>query len=82
MSFLQNRLDSLIKQIDAFEAAMVALGDNNVQAYTLDTGQTVQKVTKLDLEWMTGTLNSLYNQYTVIEARMKRSGTSIGVASW
>jgi hypothetical protein len=82
MAFLDDRLAAIEAQIIAFEGAMLALGNDNIQAYTLDTGQTVQKVTRLDLEWMTGALDGLLNQHTVLQARLKRNGTTIGSTSW
>jgi len=82
MTFLSDRIAAVEAQIIAFEAAMLALGNDNIQAYTLDTGQSIQKVTRLDIEWMTNVINSLYNQHTVMTARMNRSGAIIGHPSW
>jgi len=82
MTFLSDRIAAVEKQIVAFEAAMFALGNDNIQAYTLDTGQSIQKVTRLDIEWMTNVINSLYNQHTVMTARMNGTGATIGTPSW
>ena len=73
-TFLQARLTSIYAQIEAYEAASLALATAGVESYTLDTGQSKQTVTRLDLEWMKETIDGLYNRASIIEQRL--NGTS------
>jgi len=68
-TFLQGRIETTKLTIVAYEDALFALG-NGVQSYTLDTGQTRQTVTKLDLSALNKTLDSLYNRCATLEARL------------
>jgi len=82
MTFLTDRRDAIMKQIIAYEDAMFQLANNNIQSYQLDTGQTVEKVTKLDIEFMKGIIDGLYNQYTVLDNRIKGRGSVVGQPGW
>ena len=82
VSFLQDRITAVKAQIVVYEDAALALGVAGVESYTLDTGQTRQTVTKLDLINIQKTLDSLYNRLAVFEARLTGNGVSIGVPSW
>ena len=75
---LQARIDATVAQIDAYEAAALALGVGGVQSYTLDTGQTRQTVTKLDLDAIQKTLDRLYNRCVTLTARLNGSNVTIG----
>ena len=75
--FIQARITATQAQIVAYEAASLALATDGIQSYKLDTGQTVQNVTKLDLEWITKNLNALYNLCATLEARL--NGGSVNV---
>ena len=65
-------------QIIVYEDAALALGIGGVQSYELDTGQTRQRVTKLDLPAIQKTIESLYNRCATLEARRTGAGTVIG----
>ena len=80
--FIQARIDATKLQIVAYEDASLALAEGNVQSYTLDTGQSVQKVTKLDLEWMAKAVESAYNRCATLEARLNGSGTVTTRPQW
>ncbi len=80
-TFIQSRIDATKLQIVAYEDATLALATAGVQSYKLDTGQTVQTVTKLDLTALNKTIDSLYNRCATLEARLN-SGTIIGVPAW
>ena len=69
-SFITNRINATKRQIIAYEAAAEALAVNGVQSYMLDTGQTVQKVTRLDLPAMQKTIDGLYNRCSTLQARL------------
>jgi hypothetical protein len=79
---LQARIDATKNIIDAYEAATLALGTNGAQSYTLDTGQTRQVVTKLDLADLNKTLDSLYNRLCMLEARQSGNNTVTARPSW
>lgn len=73
-AFIQARIDATKAQIIAYEAAILAFGETGaLQTYKLDTGQTVQTVTRADLKQMQETLDTLYNRCTTLEARLGRA---------
>lgn len=80
-AFLRERITATKAAIVALEAAQLALGTDGIQSYTIDTGQTVQKVTKLDLEFIAGKIAGLYNQCATMEARLKGGVTTV-VPGW
>ncbi len=81
-TFIQARIDAAKAQIIAYEAACLALATGGIQSYSLDTGQTKQNVTKLDLDKLRSTLNSLYNSCATLEARLNGSGVIISRPAW
>ena len=80
-TFIQSRIVATKAQIVAYEDAVLALATAGVQSYKLDTGQTVQTVTKLDLAALNKTIDSLYNRCVTLEARLN-GGTITGVPAW
>lgn len=80
-AFLRERITATKLAIAAYEDAQLALGVSGIQSYKLDTGQTVQNVTKLDLEWIPGMLDNLYNRCATMEARLN-GGTVTVVPGW
>jgi hypothetical protein len=68
--------------ITAYEAAQLALATGGVQSYTLDTGQTRQTVTKLDLDGIQKTLDILYNRCATLSARLTGGNVSTGRPAW
>lgn len=81
-SDIQARITATKAQIDAYEAAALALATGGVQSYTLDTGQTRQTVTRLDLDAIQKTLDMLYNRCVTLEARLNGGNTSITRPAW
>jgi len=81
-TFLLARIEATKTQIIAYENAIDALVSGGVESYTLDTGQTKQTVTKLNLDSLQKFLDSLYNRLSVLEARYNQSGTVIGRPGW
>ena len=79
---IQARIDATLAQIDAYEAAALALATGGAQSYTLDTGQTRQTVTKLDLDAIQKTLDSLYNRCVTLSARLNGSNVTIARPAW
>lgn len=80
--FLQDRITATQSQIIAYESAIDALVSGGVQQYLLDTGQTRQSVTKLDLATLQKNLDSLYNRCATLEARLNGSGTVTARPAW
>ena len=81
-TFLQTQITNTQNQITTYQAAIDALGVGGMQSYMIDTGQTRQTVTKLDLSDLQKTLDSLFNRLAVLEARKNGTGTSIGLPAW
>ena len=63
--FIQARIDATKAQIIAYEDAALALATGGVQSYTLDTGQSRQTVTKIELS----ALKRLSTVYTTVAQR-------------
>ena len=81
-SFIQERIDATKKQIVAFEDAISALASGAIQSYTLDTGQSRQTVTKVNLTELRKAVDSLYNRCATLEARRNGSGTVTQGPGW
>lgn len=81
-AFLQARIDATKAQIIAYEDAATALASGGVQSYTLDTGQSRQTTTRLDLDNLQKTIDSLYNRLATLEARLNGSGTITARPAW
>lgn len=80
-AFIQARIDAIKLMIVAYETAADALAAG-VQSYTLDTGQTRQTVTKLDLVALQNTIDGLYNRCATLEARRNGSGVLTVRPGW
>lgn len=81
-TFIQARITATKAQIIAYETAIDAIIAGGIQSYDLDTGQSVQKVTKLNLAATQRTLDSLYNRCATLEARLNGSGVVTGRPGW
>lgn len=73
--FLQERIDATKTKIAAAEAAEDALISGGISTYSLDTGQSVQKVTRHNLTELRKYVESLYNRLATLEQRRNGSGT-------
>ena len=83
-AFLQDRIDRTKAQIVAIEDVLdaMALEDGaGTKSYTLNTGQTVQTITKRDLPRIETLLDSLLHRLVTLEARQS-GGTVQGVPGW
>jgi hypothetical protein len=81
-TWLETRITAVQAQIDAYESAILALGTGNIQWYDLDTGQTRQRVTKLDLGDLNNVLGSLYNRFSMLCVRKNGTGVTISKPGW
>lgn len=78
--FLQARIDATKTQIVAYEDAITALTSGGVQSYTLDTGQSRQTVTRLELSTLNSALDGLYNRLVTLQARQNGGSVIVGPA--
>lgn len=76
--YLKQKIETLKAIIDAYDSAIIALVGGGVQSYTLDTGQTRQTVTKMDILSLQSKRSSLYNELVTLDARI--NGGNVGVA--
>lgn len=74
---LQNSIANTKLAIEAYENALTALAAGNVQQYTIDTGQTRQTVTRLDLPAVNKALDGLYNRLSMLQQRLSGSGSIV-----
>ncbi len=76
-TFLQERIAATKALIVVYEDALTALVTNGAQRYVLDTGQSRQDVTKIDVPKLNAQLDGLYNRLATQEARLNGSGVTI-----
>lgn len=65
--------------LDAISAAILLLADPTVQTYTLDSGQSIQKVTRNSLRDLIASQSSLENRLCTLQARQTGSGSVLVV---
>jgi hypothetical protein len=80
--FLQARITATETLIVAYEDAVAALVTAGVQSYTIDTGQTRNTVTKIDVPALQRQIDSLYNRLATLTARLNGSGTTTARPAW
>lgn len=78
---LEASLTAAKAQLTAYEAAALALAAAGVQSYLLDTGQTQQRVTRLDLPALQKVIDSLMNRCDVLQTRLAGGGYT-GRPAW
>ena len=76
-NYLQTRIEKLKLRIESLEDAYLQLASGAIQSYTLDTGQSRQVVSKYDLSTIQNVLDGMYNQLSVMCARLDGSGVQI-----
>lgn len=81
-AYLKERITKTKALIEAYEDAALAISSGGVQSYQLDTGQSNQVVTKLNIGVLHKALESLYNRLTMFEARLNGGNSIIVVPSW
>lgn len=81
-AFLQISITNTETQIRAYEAAIEALVVQGIASYTLDTGQTTQTVTKLNLSGLQKSLDALFNRRATMLARCNGVGTIQSRPAW
>ena len=78
VAFLTARKDALEARIVQYETAIAALQDATVESYTLDTGQTTQKVTRADVDRLQATLDGMLSSLSDMCNRLSGTGVFIG----
>ena len=81
-TFIQARITATKAQIVAYEEAILALTTGGMISYTIDTGQTKNTVTKLDIDKLNAALGGLYNRCATLEARLTGGGTIVSRPGW
>lgn len=79
--FLQQRIEATKLAIVAYETAVLELTTGGVQSYTLDTGQSRQMVTRVDLAALHKSIDSLYNRLATLQARLN-GGSILSRPAW
>ena len=82
MTFLDERIERTKEMILVYEDALLALGNNAVQNYSLNTGQTTIYVTRLHLPWLLKTVQELENRMVVLQARKTGCGNVNVIPGW
>ena len=81
-AFIQERITATKALIVKYETAVDAIVTGGVESYTLDTGQSRQTVTKLDIDRLNKALDTLYNRCATLEARLTGSGSTTARPGW
>lgn len=71
---LESQVAPLKAKLVAMIAASTGLATGAIQSYELETGQTRQKVTKVNLDVLEAAIDSLTNTLTTLEARLRGCG--------
>lgn len=75
-TFWQGQLTQAKTAAAAYSAAILALTTGGVASYTLETGQTRQVVTKIDLTELQNKYSSILNLVATLESRLCGSGST------
>lgn len=77
-TFWTDQLAAAKSTLAAYQAAQLAIIAGGIESYTIDTGQSVQKVTKLNIDVLDRQIDALLNRIATLEARCTGSGVFIG----
>jgi hypothetical protein len=80
--FFTAQITDVEAQIAAYQAAITALTVGGVAQYTLDTGQSSQSVTKLNLSSLNKAVDGLYNRRATLSARLNGCGVHTMRPGW
>jgi hypothetical protein len=78
IAFLKSRLEVTQNIIVAIEDAILALAQEGVQAYTLNTTQNETRVTKLDIPKLNEQLEELYKRLCRQQQQVDQAEAGIG----
>lgn len=82
VAFIKERITATKALIVTYEDALLAITTGGAESYTLDTGQSRQTVTKLDIAKLNKSLDTLYNRCATLEARLTGSGSTTMRPAW
>jgi len=80
--FLTSRITATEAQIVAYETAITDLIAGRIAQYTLDTGQSTQSVTKINVNILNRALDGLYNRRATLSARLNGCGVHTMRPGW
>jgi hypothetical protein len=80
-AFAQARIDALQARIVAYEDALTGIATGAIESYTIDTGQTEQKVTKINIHTLRTALDNALNQHDMWCNRLNGGGSFYGQPS-
>ena len=80
--YFQERITKIKLRIEVLEDAMLDLSSGAIESYSFDTGQSVQRVTKSDVEKIQNVIDGLLNQLVIYEARCSGNGVVRVVPGW
>ena len=87
--FYKTKIDNLTKISNALDAAILAITEEGVKSYELDTGQNRSRVTKHDLPQLMDRMETINNmlckyqtQYNLCMQGLDTSGVTNGGACW
>jgi len=75
IAFLDERISDTKAKIVAYGLAVDALLAGGIAEYRLDTGQSIQRVTKIDIDQLNKAIDNLTNRLVTYQAR--RNGASV-----
>jgi predicted CoA-binding protein len=73
---MKDQLNGMRAKVQAYNDAITELLSNNIETYWLDTGQTSQKVTKLNIDILEKQIDSLMNRCATLEIRLCGGGST------
>jgi len=75
-AFILTQIAAIEAQIIAYRAAVTAVASGGVQSYEIDTGQTRERVTKVDLLRLNGIISWLMNERATLRALLYGNGST------
>ena len=72
----QDRINAAKALLLLYDAALTAITISGAQSYLIDTGQTKQTVTKLDIKSLNDSISSLENRIATLTARLTGNGVT------
>ena len=75
--YIQTRIAATEALIESYEAAVLSLSTNDLQSYTLDTGQSSQTVTRKDLSRLNSDIDKLYSRLSMLHQRLNGNSSRV-----
>lgn len=77
-TYIRDRMAAIQVMIEEYETAITALASGTTRSYTINTGQTVETVTKKDLVRLQEGLDGLIGRLQFWDFKLCNSGTILG----